>query len=237
MDVGDSISTEGPELINIDTNHGGNLDRIVMTFNHYIKPYSGKDISKYEITPALSLKQADVVFDKIILYTKEHLWNTQYSIHISSLSDIRSRTTTNIIADYTFYHSCAGSDLTVSKSDMDYDWDNVETGQLIYTDELWSMRGFPDELTGQAMLRTSMRDNTNHKLRISFGIDCDSCSVIVAHPKDKAAEWGCEWLTADFSPLNMTAEAGKQDQQIIFDLYQSVRRFSADETVSLFTNG
>jgi hypothetical protein len=35
----------------------------------------------------------------------------------------------------------------------------------------------------------------------------------------------------------MTAEAGKQDQQIIFDLYQSVRRFSADETVSLFTNG
>ena len=237
MDVGDSVSTEGPELINIDTNNGGRLDQIVMSFNHYIKPYSGKDRSKYEITPALSVKQADVVFDKVILYTDEHLRNTQYSIHISSLSDVRSRTTTDIVADYTFYQSCAGSELTVIKSDRDYEWDNVETGKLIYTDELWSLSDFPAELAGQAMLRTSVCDNSNQKLRLSFKIDCDSSCVIVAHPKDKAEEWNCEWLTTDFSRLDRTVPADKEDQQIFFDLYQSVRKYSANETLSLFMNG
>ena len=237
MEVGD-LEQQGPQLININTNTGNTLDRIVLGFDKYIDKTSANKSFEYIISPPIDITYVWVDNDKVTLATAVHDLETNYQITIPVIKDQRNRASTNLKGGYQFYYCCAGLDLDVSGSSGKYEWDNAVSYKRIYSDRNYALGQVPAEYMGCAMLRTDSEDVMQENLEISFTINCENAKIILAYDPRKSAQWDCSWLESDFIKLDTTMPVDTSFTCIdFFDLYESIETYQSGQVVKLYQNG
>lgn len=237
MEVGDSLEISGPKLLNINSNTGAAMNRLVLSFDKFIDSSTANDPQNYAIIPSLEILDVKVEQTKIILTTAEHAEKTEYQVHIDSLKDVKGRQAKDINGAYQFFTGCSGEELNVHGSFYRYDWDFMQPGKPMYTDQYFTLEEIPEEFQHCTMLRTGSADYENEDLRLTFEIKCESTKLFLAFDPRKSTAWNCEWVENNFVKIAQTLPVTGIAGVDYFDLYENREVFEPGDTVTLLQNG